>query len=258
VQTAKESKANYKRKMAIKLLMSITKAPKEAFDFAVRHPQLEYIPGQEPVGRKKYTLHKNIESKNFSLGRDSTDRYINRDRSSALLHASPLPRLNTERRDYNAHTSQPEADEIQRLKAQLRQKELMLMKLTESFEVRSPPKPEPRRPPPLKAASQFSPEKLYEMSIQESRGGVNDSFQANRSYSVEPPRGSKLRDEIKPYASHAGPVADLLKHPAFHQPRFTRSNPKASVGNPITGLASRSKTPERMAHYGNMMFNRPL
>mmetsp|Transcript_21929 Transcript_21929/g.40006 ORF Transcript_21929/g.40006 Transcript_21929/m.40006 type:complete len:240 (-) Transcript_21929:31-750(-) len=238
--------------------MSITKAPKAlSFEFGVKHPQLEFFPGEEPVGRKKYRLHKNMESFNFYMGKDPyLDRYFDKSRAKALLEDS-YSQADTERK-YTRHLGiQVDNDEILRLKAQLREKELKLKELSDSFISASPPRLEVKRPPPLRPAPSISPEKLYEMSIRQQKES-DETSKPNRSFSVEPPKSYNYREEIKPYASQMGPIKDLLKHPAFHQPRYTRSNPKASALNPITGLNApvppRSKTPDRMAHYGNMVF----
>lgn len=242
--------------------MSITKAPKQiAFDFGVKHPQLEYSPGQEPVGRKKYPLHKNMESFNFYMGKASEHGRYNEPQRTRGLFDQSLPSMGRDQSYSPAHPPKNDSAEILKLKAQLREKELKLREISESFMAISPQRPEPKRPPPLRPMAGFSPEKLYEQSIAEqSRKPVYEPIQQNRSFSVEPPRSNPSRNDPHAYTGQGGALSDLLKHPAFQQPRYTKSNPKSSVGNPITGMiqTSRSKTPDRLAHYGReIMSNSP-
>jgi hypothetical protein len=139
---------------------------------------------------------------------------------------------------------QPKSEEIKRLRAQLREKELKIKALSESFEFRATPQREAKLVP-YKPVENFSAEKLYEQSIKQSRSGAINP--QNRSYSNDP------------YASQVRSSIDRLNKPPFHQLGFSRSSSKNAV-NPASGIASsgRLKTPERMAHYGNMMFSRYL
>lgn len=273
--------------------MSLTRAPKGYnFDFTVKHLNLEFSPGAEPGGRRRFRHHKNIESYNFYMGHEPhLDRYFDKTRAQAMLQASHLapesegrpvrglisqeekdnfqgiterravrgifaqrdtednPRL-SERRPIKGLAAHGENDEILRLKALLREKEQELKEIANSSVTQSSPRVVPKRASPPK--QDLSPEQLYNLSRELSRQAQHDPN--TRSYSVEPSEQLHYREEIKPYADLGGPITDLLKHPAFFQPRLTQLNAKVTAGNPMESLKARSITPDRMAHYGNMMF----
>lgn len=254
----------------------------------VDHPQLDYTPGDFNAGRKRYPFHKNLESDRFLLGKHNYNEEM-----------SQRSRMNYGVLDGTYRTSPPsdvsgsaEFEDSHTLREKLRQREQEYSDLLKQLEKRKSSDAQELEfgAKPLRSVTdpfeglykpEASPQRVRSQTPLKKNDYVPRAKQPfenlNRSFDRPADKGtypSKIPAQSFEYSSSPSNSPDpkpvnpksnifeLAAHPAFSQPRYTKTNPKLHMGDPIVGFRqSPSKldgSPDRrrgMADYGNMMFN---